>query len=316
MVTRRAAATVKAVPPLRRTCGAMQVYQQLLESHPSFRAQQLTLEHATTAANRSALVERSTPFKIAVVVHVVYAKAAENISVAQIKSQIVALNKDYRARNTDRSKTPTPWRGLVADANIQFHLAAKGPDGKATTGITRTSTARTSFVADDDSVKSAVTGGVAPWPTDKYLNLWVCGSLTNARGNALLGYAQFPGGPAETDGVVIWHGSFGTKGSARVPFNLGRTATHEIGHFLNLRHIWGDAPNCSGNDFVPDTPNAEDANYNKPAFPHVSCNNGPNGDMFMNYMDYVDDDTMFMFTSGQVARMHAALNGVRSPLVT
>jgi hypothetical protein len=315
MVTRRTR-TTEAPPPLRRTCGAMQVYHQLMESHPAFRAQQLTLEHATTTANRSGPVARAAPFKIAVVVHVVYASAKENISVAQIKSQITALNKDYRAKNTDRSRTPAPWKGLVADAHIQFHLATKGPDGKTSKGITRTKTTRTAFVADDDSIKSTATGGVAPWPTDEYLNIWVCGSLQDARGNALLGYAQFPGGPAATDGVVIWNGSFGTKGTAKTPFNLGRTATHEIGHFLNLRHIWGDAPNCAGDDLVADTPPAEDANFNKPTFPHVSCSNGPNGDMFVNYMDYVDDDTMFMFTTGQVARMHAALNGIRSTLVT
>ena len=276
----------------------------------------MALEHQTDKALRLAFVERKSPFKITVVVHVVYANASENISVAQVKSQIAALNKDYKAKNPDRSKTPAPWKGLVADSQIEFHLATKDPKGKATTGITRTKTTRTSFVAEADSVKAAATGGIDPWPTDKYLNIWVCGRLLDARGHSLLGYAQFPGGPSKTDGVVIWNGSFGTKGTARTPFNLGRTATHEVGHFLNLRHIWGDTPNCAGNDLVDDTPSAEDANYNKPAFPHISCSNGPNGDMFMNYMDYVDDDTMIMFTSGQVARMHAALNGPRSGLVS
>ena len=316
MVTRRAKAATEPELPLRRTCGAMQIYHQLLESHPTFRAQQLALEHATSTANRSAPVARAAPFKIAVVVHVVRSSASENISVAQVKSQITALNKDFRAKNADRKKTPAPWKGLVADAHIQFRLATKDPTGKPTKGITRTKTTRTSVVADDDSVKSPATGGIAPWPTDEYLNIWVVGSLKDARGNALLGYAQFPGGPAATDGVVIWHGAFGTKGTAKAPFNLGRTATHEIGHFLNLRHIWGDVPNCAGDDLVADTPPAEDANFNKPTFPQISCGNGPNGDMFVNYMDYVDDDTMFMFTAGQVARMHAVLNGLRSTLVT
>ena len=96
---------------------------------------------------------------------------------------------------------------------------------------------------------------------------------------------------------------------------LGRSATHEIGHFFNLRHIWGDTPDCSGSDFVDDTPNAESPNFGKPTFPHVTCGNGPNGDMFMNYMDYSDDDSMFMFSPGQVARMHTTLDGVRKSLV-
>jgi hypothetical protein len=114
---------------------------------------------------------------------------------------------------------------------------------------------------------------------------------------------------------VILNTAFGTNGSATDPFNLGRSATHEIGHFFNLRHIWGDNPICAGSDFVDDTPNAEAPNFGKPTFPHVSCNNGPNGDMFMNYMDYSDDDSMFMFTPGQVARMHTTLDGPRKGLV-
>jgi len=114
---------------------------------------------------------------------------------------------------------------------------------------------------------------------------------------------------------VVTHTGFGTKGTAAAPFNLGRTTTHEIGHYLNLRHIWGDTPDCSGSDFVADTPNAEDANYGKPTFPSISCNNAPHGDMFMNYMDYVDDKAMFMFTAGQVARMLTTLAGPRKKLV-
>jgi hypothetical protein len=134
-----------------------------------------------------------------------------------------------------------------------------------------------------------------------------------------LGYAQFPGGPADTDGVVIAYTAFGDTGTAAPPFDKGRTATHEIGHWLNLRHIWGDdcpsSNQCSGSDFVADTPNQECMNYSCPDFPHVSCNNDPNGDMFMNYMDYVDDPCMIMFTKGQSARMDAALAGPRSTIL-
>ena len=124
------------------------------------------------------------------------------------------------------------------------------------------------------------------------------------------------GGPAATDGVVIRNTAFGTVGNARRPFDLGRTATHEVGHFLNLSHIWGEEriPNCRDTDFVADTPNQFGENVGKPGFPRISCNNGPNGDMFMNYMDYVDDDTMVMFTLDQVVRMRATLSGPRSGL--
>jgi Pregnancy-associated plasma protein-A len=203
---------------------------------------------------------------------------------------------------------PQVWKSLVADANVQFALAKKDPKGKATTGITRTQTTRDSF-GTGNAVKKATQGGANAWPTDRYLNLWVCNLAEN-----LLGYAQFPGGPAATDGVVILFTAFGTSGVAAAPFNLGRTATHEVGHWLNLRHIWGDRNDCGGTDFCTDTPNQQLPNTGKPTFPHMTCNNGPNGDMFMNYMDYVDDDAMFMFTATQVARMNATLAGPRKKL--
>jgi hypothetical protein len=245
---------------------------------------------------------------IPMVVHVVYNSAAENITVAQITSQISVLNRDYRATNPDKSKAPAVFAGLVADARVQFALATKDPKGKKTSGIIRTKTSRTSF-GDDDSVKSAATGGAAGWPSSRYLNIWVC-----ALAGGLLGYAQFPGGPSKTDGVVILNTGFGTTGTASAPFDLGRTTTHEVGHWLNLRHIWGDTEDCSGSDLVADTPNAAGPNFGKPKFPHISCGNGPSGDMFMDYMDYVDDDTMFMFTTQQVVRMQAALDGARSSI--
>ena len=293
--------------PARRKCGTMAVHSRLLEQDPAFGRRLVDLERLTSRRMLAGLTHRAAaPTIISVVVHVIYNSASENISDAQIRSQIKRLNTDYSAKNPDRKKTPSVWGGLVTDARIQFALATKGPDGKATKGITRTKTAKTSFT-DDDGVKSAAKGGADPWRSKEYLNLWVC-----SLGGGLLGYAQFPGGPAKTDGVVILNTAFGTKGTATAPFNLGRTATHEVGHWLNLHHIWGDTQHCEGTDFINDTPNARLPNYGKPKFPHISCSNGPNGDMFMNYMDYVDDDAMLMFTAQQVARMNAALAGPRS----
>ncbi len=187
--------------------------------------------------------------------------------------------------------------------------------GNHTTGITYTETVADAFSDRGDKVKFKAKGGANAWNTKKYLNIWVCTLETGPTGQ-LLGYAQFPGGPSKTDGVVILNSAFGTTGSAKAPFNLGRTTTHEVGHFLNLRHIWGDDEDCLGKDFVDDTPNCETANTGKPTFPHISCNNGPNGDMFMNYMDYTDDDSLFMFTPAQVARMMATLEGPRKSLVS
>ncbi len=315
MPTKSKAKTKKLPPPRRRQCGAMIVHNRLLEQYPNFRQNLVNIEQQVTQRLMMGLVAKvGGPTTIPVVVHVVFNTAAENISTAQIKSQITSLNKDYSATNPDRNQTPAVWKGLIANPKVKFALAKKDPNGKPTNGITRTKTTSTSF-SDDDNVKSAATGGADAWPTNKYLNLWVCTFEHTASGQ-LLGYAQFPGGPAATDGVVILNTAFGTKGTAAAPFNKGRTATHEIGHWLNLHHIWGDTQHCEGTDFVDDTPNAQQPNFGTPHFPHITCHNGPNGDMFMNYMDYVDDAAMFMFTSGQVARMGATLEGPRSGLGT
>ena len=294
-------------PPKRRQCATMVVDAQLAEAFPSYRRNQDNIEQGIrrSIGTGQALRALRKLLTIDVVVHVVYKLPAENISDAQVKSQIAVLNKDFRATNPDKSKVPPVWKGLVGDSNLKFQLAKKDPSGKATTGITRTATTRDSF-GSGNAVKKKAQGGADAWASDRYLNIWVCNLA-----DGLLGYAQFPGGPPTTDGVVILYTAFGTSGAAAAPFNLGRTATHEIGHWLNLRHIWGDRNDCGGTDFVTDTPNQQLPNTGKPAFPHVSCNNGPNGDMFMNYMDYVDDAAMFMFTPAQVLRMNATLSGPR-----
>jgi hypothetical protein len=293
-----------------RQCGAQQVNERLYELDPKLRDRQLRIEDDCRRSIEKGEAQRVWRKLITIqcVVHVVAKTDEENISDAQIESQIAVLNQDYRGTNSDRSSVPDPWTSLTADPNIQFALAKKDPKGKATNGITRVQTTRDSF-GTGDSVKTKAGGGTPPWPTDRYLNFWVCNL-----GDGLLGYAQFPGGPAKTDGVVILYTAFGTKGAASEPFNLGRTATHEVGHWLNLRHIWGDTNDCSGSDQVSDTPRAQMPNYGKPDWPHISCNNGPSGDMFMNYMDYVDDAAMFMFTQGQAARMNATLAGPRKKL--
>ncbi len=286
--------------PLRRSCGTMAVHMMLLERYPAFRARQFKFEQ--DFARRRALgvsVERLKTVTVGVVVNVVHKTDPQNVSDAQIKSQIAVLNLDYAAKNPDRAKVPACWKGLITDSRIRFKLVK----------VRRTQTSASSF-SYDDGVKRTATGGIPPLNPQKYLNLWVC-----PLSGGLLGYAQFPGGPPATDGVVINWRAFGRTGTAQAPFNLGRTATHEIGHYFNLRHIWGDTEDCSGSDFVADTPNCAGPNYGTPTFPTVTCGNGPNGDMFVNYMDYVDDAAMFMMTAQQVLRMRAALEGPRSGLL-
>jgi Pregnancy-associated plasma protein-A len=289
----------RSASDLRRACGTMAAHMMLLERFPSYRASQMRLEEATNARRSSTRqLKVAKLVTVKTVVNVVYNTDEQNITAKQINSQISVLNRDFRATNPDKAKTPAVWHGLIGDTRLKFKLVK----------VTRTRTAKTSFT-HDDGVKKGSTGGIAPFQPDKHLNLWVC-----PLGGGLLGYAQFPGGPAATDGVVINYRAFGTIGTAESPFNLGRTATHEVGHYFNLRHIWADTEGCDGTDLVADTPNAAGPNYNKPTFPTVTCNNGPNGDMFMNYMDYVDDDTMVMFTAQQVLRMRTALDEARGGL--
>ena len=284
---------------LRRSCGAMAAHMMLLERNPAFRLSQMRLEGAT-AKRRDTGVElkKAEIVTVKTVVNIVYKTTEQNVSDEQIRSQIRALNKDYRATNPDKNQTPAPWKSLVTDTRIKFTLVK----------VTRTITTKTGFTFDD-AVKKASAGGIPPFSPKTHLNLWVC-ALTGG----LLGYAQFPGGPAATDGVVINYLAFGTIGTAKAPFNKGRTATHEVGHYFNLRHIWGDTPDCSGSDMAADTPNCAGPNYGAPTWPVVTCNNGPNGDMFMNYMDYTDDPAMYMFTAQQVLRMRTTLDTVRSGL--
>lgn len=260
------------------------------------------------------LPEVAAVITIPVVVHVIYRTAGQNISTSQILSQITALNRDFRKNNADTTQIPSPFKPLAADTEIEFCLAKRDPFNQPTDGITRTSTTVTNIGSTNFYYKTA-DGGHDPWPRDRYLNIWVL-----EIDGSTLGFAYPPGASPDYDGVVIDYRFFGTFGTVSPPFNLGRTGTHEIGHFFNLRHIWGDS-NC-GNDFVSDTPIQQSANFGCPNFPRRpnSCGTtNPNGDMFMNYMDYVDDDCMVMFTTGQKQRMLAALNsslGQRSSLKT
>jgi hypothetical protein len=261
---------------------------------------------------------RTGLIRIPVVVHVVYNTAAQNISDAQIHSQIDVLNADYRRLNADAAQTPAAFAGVAADARIEFALAVRDPNCNLTTGITRTQTSVTGWVWADDGMKvSSATGagGHDPWNVDKYLNIWVVNYS-----DGTLGYGTRPAMTARIQGVVCHYQAFGTIGALIPHAHLGRTATHEIGHWLDLIHIWGGSPgaaSCTDSDNVADTPNQ---NVDSPfgacrVFPAVSCSNGPNGDMFMNYMDYSGDDCMNLFTAGQVARMDATLHTVRASIL-
>ena len=215
-------------------------------------------------------------------------------------SQLDVLNQDFNRTNSDANQTPSEFLDVAADCNISFCLAQRTENNDTTSGITYTQTSVSSFSLYDNRIFQDSLGGKNIWNNSDYLNIYVC-DLTNA-----LGFSSFPGGNDNRDAVVVDFSNFGTIDIAP-PFNKGRTATHELGHWLDLYHIWGSG-NC-GSDEVDDTPSQETENYGCPAHPSPTCDN--NGDMFQNYMDYTNDACMNLFTNGQKERMHATLNTER-----
>lgn len=291
----------------KRNCPSEEIRKQALQSSSELRQKYTTLEANTEKfANDISLgkVLADGTVEIPVIVNVLYRTTAENVSDARITEQIAVLNADYGGTNTDVSKIPTEFQTVKSgDVKVRFKLA----------NTVRKSTTKTSWTTND-AMKKASTGGIDATNPTNYLNIWVVSSMPSSQGETL-GYATFPESAGLwNDGVVIAAPFFGKTGASS-PFNLGRTATHEVGHYLNLRHIWGDA-NC-GNDLVADTPTQTTSNVGKPTYPlYNTCTGVQRSVMFMNFMDYVDDAAMFMFSSGQKTRMQAvvASSGSRAGL--
>lgn len=291
----------------KRTCGSYEVLQEQLKADPGLQARMDQIEAFTKKFIASERYRQTTStINIPVIVHVVYNKPSQRINAQQIQSQIDVLNEDYNDQNTDRTNLPRNSFQSVESGGFNVHF---------TLAQTRYTQSKTKSFSTNDAVKYTKRGGDDVIDPSHNLNIWVCNL-----GQNLLGYAQFPGGAPATDGVVILYSAFGSRakyaaGTYIATYDLGRTATHEIGHWMNLRHIWGDdGGSCSGTDYVDDTPNQASENYGCPAWPHVSCSN--NGDMSMNYMDYTDDACMYIFSQGQTARSLAvfASGGPRAAL--
>ena len=255
-----------------------------------------------------------TVVTIPVVVHIVWHTEEQNLSDFQITSQITAINTDFRKRNDDIFKIPSAFASLAADTEIEFCLAAVDPDGQLTSGITRTQTEEecigSAFACyGAHSIHYTDCGGRDAWDPTQYMNIWVgrtCGLE--------IGRATFPAKHGDSDdGIVIDDRYFGSI-SATPPYHLGRTLTHEIGHYLNLEHLWGDNSlnSCSGDDGIGDTPQQYGIYLGCPSHPQATCGSV---DMFMNFMNFVYDDCMYMFTHDQKSRMLAALYGPRNSLL-
>jgi len=286
----------------QRNCGSLE-YQKKYAQHQTYSTSKSPITDNITA--RDTLSDET--INIPVVIHVLYNLNEQNISDAQILSQINILNEDYNRLNADASNTPSAFQKNAGNCKIHFCVAKVDPQGRQTKGIIRKYTSKVCF-SMNDNMKFANAGGDDAWDSKRYLNIWVCNLQSN-----VLGYSSLPNDRAELDGVVIQYNAFGNIGTLRPQFNKGRTATHEIGHWMGLLHIWGD--NTCGNDYVDDTPPQTYYNGNCPSFPHKSqCSINNNGDMFMNFMDYTNDECMNLFTNGQKNKMRKlfALNGPRN----
>lgn len=252
-------------------------------------------------------IERASIVTIPVIFHIIHngdpLGSGENISADLIDAQLEQLNDDFRRTNSDAGNTPALFQAVAADAEIEFCLAQQDPMGMPTTGIRRYNFGISSY--SPEQLKHIVQSKTT-WDRDRYLNIWV------ANLNGYLGYAYFPGGEAIGDGLTIHYitvGSLATPNPYQSPYRYGRTATHEIGHWLGLDHHWVNVDDCYGDDGVYDTPKQYTYYAGKPSHPQSSCSSV---DMFMNFLDYVDDEAMNLYTLGQKNVMHAVLSTERS----
>ena len=245
--------------------------------------------------------------KIPVIFHVLYHLPQENVSQQKIADALAILNRDFRRKNADTINTPSFFKPLAADMEIEFKLAISDSRGVSTNGVVRKYTP-IKYWLSDDKIKSNATSGDDPWDSKSYLNIWICNM------EDILGYSAFPGLDPKLDGIVINYKNIIESGSSLK--NQGRTFVHEVGHWLNLKHIWGET--FCGDDGVDDTPKQSSYTPGCPSGVRVSCSNNSNGDMYMNYMDFTDDACMNMFSNGQKqrARVLFETGGARNSILT
>jgi Secretion system C-terminal sorting domain/Pregnancy-associated plasma protein-A len=255
---------------------------------------------------RTALVPEI--IKVPVVVHVLYRTPEENIPVQAINDMLAALNRDFRKYNSDTINTPVAFKHLSADMGFEFKLATSDPRGIGTSGIIKKYTP-IKYWLSDDKMKFSSSFGDDAWDSKSYLNIWICNMKD------VLGYSTLPGFDAKKDGIVISIEDFYNPHGSTPGLNDNRTIVHEVGHWLNLHHLWGDT--YCGDDGIDDTPRQSTYTPGCPSGVRVSCSDTATGDMYMNYMDFTSDVCMNMFTKGQrrMARTLFETGGPRNSIL-
>ncbi len=336
-------------------CATTDVVREMNHAHPGYADRVKAAFDNAKAVSKNASASRGvsdTIYRIRTVFHVVYTKPAENMDDSVILAQLQTLNEDYRRLNADTTNTRSIFQPFAGDAGIEFYLADTDPDGNPTTGINRVvGTPAASIFGGfgfNDEVKYASSGGVDAWDSKSYLNIWVCNLLG---GIGVLGYAYPPAVPlanwgtnntnadSSKQGVVLHYTAVGPKNPAPIAPEAdgGRSATHEVGHYLGLRHIWGDdqangnnpflppVPRCfgdvdGGEDGIDDTPDAtvasqQTCNLNANTCPDPNLDQDY-PDQIENYMDYSDDACLNMFTKGQIDLMRTVIELYRPGIAT
>ena len=294
-------------------CGTFQVLEDLYHNHPGLKEtiayERQYVARQTFSQNTVLQARSSSVFTIPLVVHIVLPNP-NIITNKQVQSQIDVLNTDFAGLNSDSTNIPASFRPFFGKGRIRFCI-------DTITGIIRKASATKSVSGANDPIKYADEGGSNAIDPTKYLNIWVCDNIASN----FIGYSFTPSIPLSIipineRGFVNSYKHFGKGANVAAPYNLGRTAVHEIGHFFNLEHIWGlsncdGTDNCFDDDGVADTPLQRGCNYgapNKDAVITDACSPNSPGTMWMNYMNYVDDVSMVMFTRLQHTRMEASLS--------
>ncbi len=299
--------TLTAQSTHEHKCGLDLMQERLIQQNPEVE-QDLRIYQQQISQYSVSQTRTNAVLTLPVVVHVIHTGQAigqgANLSESRIISQITALNRDYRRQNGDSNNTPAEFSTVAVDTEIEFCLASKDPNGNPTNGIVRTQYAG---IANINFIEDFIKPGTQ-WDPKKYINIW---SVPMPDPN-ILGYSYLPSynilnNDSELDGLVISYHKFGDINTQ----SNGRTTAHEMGHYLGLQHPWGSNESCGSDDNISDTPNTSGPYFGCPVFPEVSCSSS---DMFMNYMDYVDDSCMNMFTQGQKNLMRSILNNQRSSL--